>query len=553
MNSPTLGNLLEAKETVRLHQTLVGERPTVIQPEGIRVAVVKSLIDRSDRPKTGNENFAVRAVSKTFAGIRALNMVDLDVRPGEIHGLCGGNGSGKSTLIKILSGVEHSDPGGVIAVRDVEVDAHHVRPADAFRLGISTVHQDLGVFPELTVAENLAVGAGFKVDRVGRIKWRDQRRRAADLIARYQIPATPRTRLADLSLAARTQVAIARALQTVDDVHGGLLILDEPTAALPIKEVDLLLNALRRLAAEGQSILYVSHRLDEVLSICDRVTVLRDGCKIDTRDTSGLDEAALIELMLGRSVEQRLHERSREAATAQPLLQLRNIRSGPLQDVSLTLHTGEILGIAGLSGSGRSTLLRTIFADRLHQAGDIVLGGDSVSFRRPIDAIEAGVAMIPENRQEEAAFADLSVDMNLAMSVIGGYWKGGRLRSSLLHDDARKLITKFGIKAATGSAPLSSLSGGNQQKVIMARWMRRAPRVLLLDEPTQGVDVGARADIYDLVRGAVRDGLGVVVVTSDFEELATVAHRVLVLRRGRVAAEVSGADLTAHRLAEQLV
>jgi ribose transport system ATP-binding protein len=492
---------------------------------------------------------SVQGVSKTFAGTRALDLVDLDVRPGEIHGLCGGNGSGKSTLIKILSGVYQADPGGVLVVGDEEVAADHVTPSDAQRLSICTVHQDLAVFPELTVAENLAIGAGFETNRVGRIKWRQQRRHAAKLIRRFEIPATPRTRLSALTLAARTQVAIARALQAAGDEHRGLLILDEPTSALPVKEVELLLASLRRLAAAGQSILYVSHRLDEVLDLCDRVTVFRDGRKVGTHETSDLDEPGLIELMLGRTVEHSLQHEPRPV-TGAPLLEVKQLASGPLHDVSLTLHEGEVLGIAGLLGSGRSTLLRTVFAARRHESGDIELAGSPVSFRRPIDAISAGVVMVPENRLQDAAFADLSVDMNGAMSVIGRYWNGGRLRSGRIRSDGRDLIGEFGVKASSGRAPMSSLSGGNQQKVVMARWMRRAPRVLLLDEPTQGVDVGARADIYGLVRAATDAGAGAIVVASDFEELALVADRVIVLRRGRVVAEVTGSDITAHRLTE---
>jgi ribose transport system ATP-binding protein len=493
--------------------------------------------------------FTIRAVSKTFAGTRALDLVDLDIRPGEIHALCGGNGSGKSTLIKILSGVYQADPGGVLAVGDVEVDAEHVTPADAHRLGVSTVHQDLAVFADLSVAENLAIGAGFETDPLGRIKWRQQHRHAARLIRRFEIPTTPRARLSGLTLAARTQVAIARALQAVGDYHRGLLILDEPTAALPVKEVELLLESLRRLAAAGQSILYVSHRLDEVLDLCDRVTVLRDGRKVDTRETAELDEAGLIELMLGANIEHSLQHEPREV-TGAPLLELSNISSGPLYDASLTLHEGEILGIAGLLGSGRSTLLRTVFGANQKDSGDIVLAGRSVDFRRPAQAIDAGVVMVPESRLQDAAFSDLSVDMNGALSVLGRYWKGGWLRSRRLHADGQGLIADFGVKASSGRAPLNSLSGGNQQKVIMARWMRRAPRVLLLDEPTQGVDVGARADIYGLIRAATEAGAGAIVVASDFEELALVADRVIVLRRGRIVAEVVGSDITAHRLTE---
>lgn len=499
--------------------------------------------------ETDGAAVSVRGVSKTFAGTRALDDVDIDVRPGEIHALCGGNGSGKSTLIKILSGVYHADPGGSIHVGANVVAADEITSADAARLRICTVHQDLAVFPDLSVAENLAIGAGFETGLGGRIRWGRQRRQAAGLIDRFAIPATPRARLASLTVAARTQVAIARALRAAGDDHRGLLILDEPTAALPVKEVEQLLAGLKRLAAQGQSILYVSHRLDEVLELCDRVTVLRDGRRVATNDTADLDEQSLIELMLGRTVEHEMQYEHRRA-TGRPLLDLRHVAAGPLQDVSLTLHEGEVLGIAGLLGSGRSTLLRTVFGDVDRDAGEIDLSGRAVRFKRPIDAISQGVVMVPENRLQDAAFSDLTVDMNGALSVIGRYWRAGFLRSRRLREDGRGIIAAFGVKTPTGSVSLSALSGGNQQKVVMARWMRRNPRVLLLDEPTQGVDVGARADIYRLVHEATDSGSGAIVVASDFAELAHVADRVLVLRRGRLVAEVCGADITAHRLTE---
>lgn len=498
---------------------------------------------------TNEALYTVRTVSKTFAGTRALDRVDLDIRPGEIHGLCGGNGSGKSTLIKILSGVYQADPGGVLAVGDVEVDAKHVTPADAHRLGVRTVHQDLAVFPDLSVAENLAIGAGFETGRFGWIKWREQHRQAARIITRYEIPTTPRAQLSRLTLATRTQVAIAGALSAAGDDRRGLLILDEPTASLPVTEVKLLFESLRRLAAGGQSILYVSHRLDEVLDLCDRVTVLRDGRRVDTRETTDLDEAGLIELILGTNVERALQREPRKVRS-KALLELKNVNSGPLNDVSLTLHEGEILGIAGVLGSGRSTLLRTVFAVNQLDSGDIVLDGRPVAFRRPAQAIDAGVVMVPENRLQDAAFTDLSVDMNGALSVLGRYWRGGWLRAKRLHADGRRVIADFGVKASSGRAPMNSLSGGNQQKVIMARWMRRAPQVLLLDEPTQGVDVGARADIYGLIQTATESGAGAIVVASDLEELSLVADRVIVLRRGRIVAEVVGPDITAQRLTE---
>jgi ribose transport system ATP-binding protein len=506
----------------------------------------------TEAPGDDNPLVSVRGVSKTFAGTRALDLVDLDVRPGEIHALCGGNGSGKSTLIKILSGVYKADPGGQIIVALAEIAADHMTPADSHRLGIRTVHQDLGVFPDLNVAENLAIGSGFETSRFGRVIWRRQRSKAAQLLKRFHIPTSPRAKVKDLSLVVRTELAIARALQDAgenDELAEGLLILDEPTAALPVKEVEQLLKGLRRLADAGHSILYVSHRLDEVLDLCDRVTILRDGRTVGTHDVGTLDEQRLVELMLGRTLEKVMKHKPDAVAEA-PVLELTEVSAGLLRDVSLVLRAGEILGVAGLVGSGRSTLLRTVFAQTQRESGEIRLNGRATRFVRPSDAIRAGVIMVPEDRVQDSAFMDLSIDLNGALSVIGRYWRGGLLRSKRLRLDGQQIIEDFGIKAASGREPMSSLSGGNQQKLVLARWMRRVPSVLLLDEPTQGVDAGARSDIYSLVRQSTEAGACAIVVASDFEELAQVADRVIVLRRGRITAEISGADVTAQRITE---
>ncbi|MCW2830772.1 MAG: sugar transporter ATP-binding protein, partial [Aeromicrobium sp.] len=411
------------------------------------------------------------------------------------------------------------------------------------------VHQDLAVFPELTVAENLAMGSGVETGLGGRIKWRQQRKLAAASIDAFHIPARPNTPLTELSLAARTEVAIARALRDHGDGHRGLLILDEPTAALPVHEVAALLAALRRLAARGQSILYVSHRLDEVLHLADRVSVLKDGHLIGTRNAADLDKSRLIELMLGRTVDDaKRHESVSIAGPA--VLEVRNLAVGALSDVSFTARAGEVVGIAGLMGSGRSSLLRAMFGDIAPRSGSVHFHGSKHTFKHPKDAIAAGVVMVPENRIRDAAFIDQTVSMNMSISVIRTYWRRLFMANRSMAGDATDLIGTFGVKAPSATVAMGSLSGGNQQKVVMARWLRQDPRLLLLDEPTQGVDVGARADIYRIVRQATDSGSLAIVVASDFEELAAVSDRALVLRHGRVVAELSGSELTAQRLSE---
>lgn len=499
----------------------------------------------------GAQDAVLRAigVSKTFSGTTVLKDASLSVSRGEVHALLGGNGSGKSTFIKVLAGVYRADPGGTIEIGGTTAPADSWSASTAKARGLHFVHQDPAVFPLLTVAENMAIGRGFETGVGGRIDWRATRRRTAEVLERFSIPATPDTPVAALRPADRTMVAIARALQDQEGAHDGVLVLDEPTASLPVSEVDVLLTALRRYAEAGQTIVYVSHRLGEVLDLADTVTVLRDGDVVGTRPVPGLTEPQLIEMIVGRPLadvfpEPRRHE------DRPVVLRVRDLAAGPLTGVDLDLHEGEVLGIAGLLGSGRSELLRALFGDLPRRSGQVALNGEPYSPRRPSQAMAAGVAMVPEDRGAEAMFGDLSVRENLSAAVVKSYWSRGRLNHRRERDEARGLVSQFGVRPQTDAPPAGTLSGGNQQKLVMARWLRREPKVLLLDEPTQGVDVNARADIYAHIRAAVARGTAVLIVTSDFEELAHVADRVLVLRDGRVAAEVTGKEITAHRLTE---
>ena len=473
----------------------------------------------------------------------------LSVRRGEVHALLGGNGSGKSTFIKVLAGVYRADPGGTIEIGGESTPADSWSASTAKSRGLHFVHQDPAVFPLLTVAENMAIGRGFERGLGGRIDWRATKRRTAQLIERFSIPATPDTPVAALRPADRTMVAIARALQDQEGAESGVLVLDEPTASLPVSEVDTLLTALRRYAEAGQTIVYVSHRLPEVLDLADTVTVLRDGDVVGTRPVEGLTEPQLVEMIVGRPLEQvfpePLHNEDREV-----VLRVRDLAAGPLTGVDLDLHKGEVLGIAGLLGSGRTELLRALFGDLPRTGGEVLLNGQPYTPKRPSQAMDAGVAMVPEDRGAEAMFGDLSVRENLSAAVVKTYWSKARLQHRRERTEARGLVAQFGVRPGTDAPPAGTLSGGNQQKLVMARWLRREPVVLLLDEPTQGVDVNARADIYAHVRAAAARGTSVLVVTSDFEELAHVTDRVLVLRDGRVAAELRGDEISASRLTE---
>jgi ribose transport system ATP-binding protein len=490
---------------------------------------------------------AVEHLSKTFGATRALRDVSVGVTKGRIHGLVGGNGSGKSTLIKVLAGVHRGDPGGIVRVGGEEVSADEVTPADAMRCGLRFVHQDPATFPGMTVAENLAIGSVHGFPQTGvRIAWGELRSRTREALERFEIQARPDDPLERLAPAQRTMVAIARALQAHDEHGDVVLVLDEPTASLPEHEVETLLDAIRRCAAAGETILYVSHRIEEVLSIIDEVTVLRDGAVVMTGTAVGVTTDDLIEAIVGRALE---HEsRAERDASSRTVLEIESLQGGPLIDASLRIAAGEIVGIAGLLGSGRSELLQMVFGALEPVSGRIRLDGAPFAPRTPEDAMKAGIAFVPEDRSRDAAFPDLSVSTNLGIAQLDEYRSRLRLEDRRMRADATDSIARFGITAPHRDAPLSVLSGGNQQKTIVARWLRRNPRLFLMDEPTQGVDVGARQDLYRLIEDARTTGMAVLMVSSDLDELAQVCDRVLVLRDGRVTGEAQGAGLTAHRL-----
>jgi ribose transport system ATP-binding protein len=489
-------------------------------------------------------------ISKRYPGTLALDDVDLDIRPGEIQALIGGNGSGKSTLIKVLCGVEPAEPGGTIDIGGSETGTE-TWSADAARsAGVHVVHQDLGVFLDLTVAENLAIGEGFAKNRMRGVSWPDVLCRASTLIDRFMIDATPQTPMRSLNQANRTLVAIARAVQ--DGAHDrGLLILDEPTAALSLEESDVLLSTLERFAAAGQSILYVSHRLDEIMRIAHRVTALRDGRSAGTSDVVELDEASLVRLIVGSDLPRPV-ESSRAHLADEPVLELHGVSVGPLEGIDLDVRPGEIVGVAGLVGSGRSTLLRAVFGAHPFRDGSMSLNGRRQRLSSCHQAIAAGVAYVPEDRAHDAAFRDLSVASNIAMPALQEYRSLAGMQDRALRSAARRLMDAFLVKARSPETPMATLSGGNQQKVVLARWLGMEPQLLLLDEPTQGVDVGARAEIHAMIRRAADQGMAVLMVASDPEELALTVDRAVVLRGGRIATRLDHAEVTADRLITEI-
>lgn len=501
-----------------------------------------------DRPVA----LSVDTLSKSFPGGYAINDVTFAVRAGSVHGLVGGNGSGKSTLVKALAGVQPADDNGsTVTVGTTTVAASAVTPSWSRNSGLRFVHQNPAVFPTLDVAENIAAGEPLP-RQFGRVNRDELHARAKQLLDYFDIDLPTTAIVGDLRLADQTMIAIARALQ--DHVTGrapvSAIVLDEPTASLPHEEVSVLLSAVRRVAAAGIAVIYISHRLDEILTLCTDLTVLRDGQHVTTTGTGGLTEKELITHIVGRPLGEVFPKSKTRNTQGKTVASLRGVTARSVRDLSFDVHAGEILGIAGLLGSGRSELLQVLFGSNPAQSGTIVLGDEQVAIRSPRRAMDLGIAYVPEHRDVEGAFPDWTVAENISASSLETISTAGKLSNRRERERARASIEKYSIRTRDESALMSSLSGGNQQKAILARWMTRAPRLLLLDEPTQGVDVGARTDAYALIRQAVTQGTAAILVSSDFEELADMSDRVLVLDGGRIVTEVSGHDLDRHTLTE---
>jgi rhamnose transport system ATP-binding protein len=477
-------------------------------------------------------------LAKSFSGVRALTDASLEVRAGEIHALVGENGAGKSTLVRIVTGALAPDAGTIVYNGQ---PIEHFSPTGARTLGIVAIHQHPTLFPDLSVAENLALG----LESAGpwtRIDWGARRRRARELLARVGAQIDVDREAASLSLPEQQLVEIARAL----GARARLLILDEPTASLTPQEVDRLFELLAELRAGGTALIYITHRLEELPRLADRVTVLRDGRTVGTQATGALTEAALIRMMVGRDVEAVF--RKREIAIGEPVLELDGVTSGAagVRNVTFTVRRGEIVGLAGLVGAGRTELARVLFGLTPLDQGTIRLNGQPIRPRAPEDAIALGVAYLPEDRRRHGVILDLAVDANLTLASLKAISRGGFLDRRAETSIANDLVSALGIKTSSLSTPVRHLSGGNQQKVALGRWLVRPPALLILDEPTQGVDVGAKAEIHRLIGDLAARGMAVLMISSELIEVLGMSDRIVVMRQGGVAAVISRADASAE-------
>jgi ABC-type sugar transport system ATPase subunit len=485
---------------------------------------------------TGGSLLKVRGLSKTFPGLRALDDIELNVAAGEIVAVVGQNGSGKSTLVKILDGFHQPDPGAVIEHGELRV-----------------IHQDLGLVGMLNTVENLDLSRRHGLGGLRPVRTRAEAERAAELTAGFGASFDVRVPVSDLTASERAVVAIARALDgwTRSDQ---VLVLDEPTAALHREEVGRLFEAVRRVAQRGAGIVFISHRLDEVLSLAHRIVVLRDGRKVADVPVGDVDPAALARMMTGSEVAEVQAIRLTRAQLGQrlasdPALQVRGLAGPAVRHIDLNVHVGEIVGVTGLLGSGREQLAGLIFGALAPAAGELRVAGAGFRTGRPAEAIQAGVGFVPADRRAAGAIMAMSARENLTLPRLSPLRRHfGRLDGRAERAEAGQWAERVGLRPPAPERPLELFSGGNQQKVVLAKWLRIAPRVLLLDEPTQGVDVGAKASIYELLRQAAAEGAGVLVSSSDTKELTVLCDRVLVLREGRVAAELAGDEVSESRL-----
>ncbi|ACM22542.1 sugar ABC transporter ATP-binding protein [Thermotoga neapolitana] len=474
----------------------------------------------------------LKGITKEFPGVKALQSVDLEVFPGEIHALLGENGAGKSTLMKIISGIIEPDSGSIV------LDGKKVRfrtPREALNAGIALVHQELSLIPSLSVAENIFLGRWPR--GIFGIDWSYINDRAQELLKKFDLRINPRALVRDLSVAEQQIVEI---LKAISQPHVKLLLLDEPTSALSEDEVERLFELLFEIKKEGKAIIFISHKLDEALRIADRITILRDGKKIITAPRGELTERDVVFYMTGKHLEEEVI--THDSVEGSPLLSVRNFSAGVVKNVNLDLYAGEILAIFGLLGSGRTTLARGLFG--LEKAeGDILIEGNKVRISSPIDAINAGIGYLPEDRREALVF-QFSVSKNITLASFREICRKGILDFRKERELSSSLVEKLRIKTPSLDKRVMYLSGGNQQKVLLARWICRKPRVLILDEPTRGIDVGAKYEIRQLVRELAKEGMGIIYITSEAQEAVEVGDRIAIMRNGKIIKTLKNINLS---------
>ncbi|HEY2420762.1 MAG TPA: sugar ABC transporter ATP-binding protein [Neobacillus sp.] len=479
-------------------------------------------------------------ISKSFSGNKVLDQVDFQLLPGEIHALMGENGAGKSTLIKILTGIYERDAGKVFIKGNA---VHFKNPKEAEQAGIAVIHQELNIIPYLTVYENMFLGKELTVGRLGITKDKEMKRKTKEYLNRLGIDLDPNMEAGNLSVGQQQMIEIARAVAANTEV----LIMDEPTAALTEREIEVLFKVILALKEQGVGIVYISHRMEEIFQICDRISVLRDGQFIGMKAVSETNFDEIVKLMVGRQLGERFPER--DAKIGQERFKVEHLSSkGSFEDISFSVHQGEIIGVAGLMGAGRTEIMQAIFGYRALDGGKVFIDGKEVSMKSPYDAIKAGIAFVTEDRKSQGLILDLSVRENLSITNLAKISKNSLISTKTEMSLVDDLIEKLHVKTSGREISVKSLSGGNQQKIVIGKWLGLQPKILILDEPTRGVDVGAKKEIYQLMNALTHQGVSIIMVSSELPEILGMSDRILVIHEGKLSAVLDKSEASQEKI-----
>ena len=485
-------------------------------------------------------------ISKTFPGVKALNKVKFDIYPGEVHSLVGENGAGKSTLIKVMSGAHQPDEGGIIKINGEQVKISN--PIDAIKKGISVIYQDFSLFGNLTVAENIVINQIIEKNKL-LLNWKEIRIKAEKALNVVGIKINPNEIVDNLSVAKKQMVAIAGAIAH----NAKMIIMDEPTSALSKQEVENLYRIIDMLKLKNIAVMFVSHKMDELFKVSDRFTIFRDGQYVDTVKASDIDKKTLIAKMVGRDVN--ILNYANLNVKEEAILEIKGLsKKGNYKNINLKLYKGEVLGITGLVGAGRSELFQTIFGILKADSGKIILEGEEINLNSPWTALKKGIGYIPESRQTQGLVLEKKVSENITLPLLKNFTNklgiiNTKKQSRLVHD----LIDKLDVRPKNENLTASQLSGGNQQKVVIAKWIATNPKILIVDEPTNGVDIGAKADIHKILRELAKNGTSIIVISSELPEILSISDRILVMRKGCISGEFKNSNLTQEAIMEKAV
>jgi rhamnose transport system ATP-binding protein len=482
-----------------------------------------------------------RKINMAFGGVQVLTDVDLSIYPGEVHGLIGENGAGKSTLVKILAGV-HQPKSGEVLLNNKVVNIPD--PHTATDMGIALIHQEPLTFPDLDVAENIFIGHQPKSGRLARIDWRTMYARSAELLNSLGVELDPRTKVRGLSVADQQMVEMAGALSR----DATVLLMDEPTAALTPSEVEDLFVIIRRLREQGTAIVFISHRLEEIFAICDRITILRDGRWVGERRSEETTTDEIIQMMVGRPLSA-LFNKGDSHSIGAPMLEVEGLsRIRKFQDVSFKIHAGEIVGMAGLVGAGRTDVARALFGTLNIDKGTVRIQGREVHIKQPSDALAHGMVYVPEDRQHNGLLMPMSVSNNITLAALEKISTGHWLRKSREDQFTQDYVEKLRIMLRSVDQPVRELSGGNQQKAVLAKWLLAEPKIILLDEPTRGIDIGAKSEVHRLIGELASHGLAILMISSEMPEILAMSDRIIVMREGYISGHFTREEATAERI-----